>query len=130
MRQRGFSVGVALAVGSLMATASLGLLAPIVHAEQATTQKVDMKKEAKKDLRLVGNSETKKYHKASCTWAKKISKDNRVEFASAAEAKKAGYEPCKVCLGPTAGTKHAKPSTTSRTTPQPETKKKDATTGQ
>ncbi len=52
----------------------------------------------KKVMKFVGNSETKKFHKPSCEWAKKMNKENKVEFASTADAKKAGYEPCKVCL--------------------------------
>ncbi len=56
------------------------------------------KSAAKDTVKYIGNSDSKKYHKPSCDYAKKISKDNRVEFASAADAKKAGYKPCKVCL--------------------------------
>ena len=50
-------------------------------------------------VKLIGNSETKKFHKPSCELVKKITKGNKVGFASSAEAKKAGYEPCSLCLG-------------------------------
>jgi len=46
---------------------------------------------------LVGSKLSKKYHRPECRWAQKIGADNRVEFKDAAEAKAAGYSPCKVC---------------------------------
>ena len=66
-------------------------------APKATTSSVAPA--IKKVVRIIGNTETKKYHKPSCRWVKEMNKENRVAFASAAEAKKAGYEPCQVCLG-------------------------------
>lgn len=47
---------------------------------------------------LVGNSKTNKVHLATCEFAKKIAPRNRVEFADLADAKRRGYEPCRVCL--------------------------------
>jgi methylphosphotriester-DNA--protein-cysteine methyltransferase len=49
---------------------------------------------------LVGSKNSKKYHLASCQYAKKISASNLVKFKSAKEAKAAGYEACKVCKPP------------------------------
>jgi len=44
-----------------------------------------------------GSSRSKSYHLASCRYVKKTSKDYRIKFASAQEAKEAGYNPCEVC---------------------------------
>lgn len=49
----------------------------------------------------VGSSQSNKYHLVECKWAKKISSKNLVKFKTVAEAKKAGYVPCKVCKRPT-----------------------------
>jgi hypothetical protein len=46
---------------------------------------------------FVASKETKTYHRADCKFAAKIKDANRVTFATAAEAAKAGYKPCKVC---------------------------------
>jgi len=37
------------------------------------------------------------YHRPSCEWALKMSKRNRLFFASPAEAQSHGYRPCRVC---------------------------------
>ncbi len=50
-----------------------------------------------KAAKYVGSSESKKFHKADCPYVAKIAKENRVEFATIAEAEQAGYERCKVC---------------------------------
>ena len=47
--------------------------------------------------KVVGSKQAKKYHREDCAQVKKISKDNLVEFASAAEAKAKGYSPFKIC---------------------------------
>lgn len=46
---------------------------------------------------IVGNKESKTFHKADCKTAAKMKDANKAEFASAAEATKAGYKACKVC---------------------------------
>ncbi len=46
---------------------------------------------------FVGSRYSDKYHETSCTWAKSMSKDNRVWFSDAAEAEAAGYVPCPEC---------------------------------
>jgi hypothetical protein len=48
----------------------------------------------------VGSSQSNKYHLVDCKWAKRISPKNLVKFKTVAEAKKAGYVPCKVCKPP------------------------------
>ncbi|MEI6592970.1 MAG: Ada metal-binding domain-containing protein [Holophagaceae bacterium] len=46
---------------------------------------------------IVGNKESKTFHKADCKTAAKMKDANKAEFATAAEATKAGYKACKVC---------------------------------
>lgn len=46
---------------------------------------------------ILANKDSKTYHRADCKVAGKIKEANRVSFASAAEADKAGYKACKVC---------------------------------
>ena len=46
---------------------------------------------------LVGNKESKTFHKADCKNAAKMKEANKTTFATAAEATKAGYKACKVC---------------------------------
>ena len=91
--------------------------------ETTSGQKTEQKAEPKKVVRYVGSSQSKKYHKLACEWAKKISKDNRVEFASVSEARKAGYEPCRVCFPP-------KPSAVAAPAAPAATGTKPAKTGQ
>ncbi len=50
--------------------------------------------------KLVASKKSDKYHYPSCSAAKKISPANLVEFKSAAEARAAGYVPCKICKPP------------------------------
>ena len=37
------------------------------------------------------------FHLTSCRWAKKINRENLVEFATRDAAIKAGHRPCQVC---------------------------------
>jgi hypothetical protein len=46
---------------------------------------------------IVGNKNSKIYHRADCKAAAKIKDTNKTTFASAAEAAKAGFKPCKEC---------------------------------
>ncbi|HEX9082757.1 MAG TPA: Ada metal-binding domain-containing protein [Holophagaceae bacterium] len=46
---------------------------------------------------FVGNRDSKTFHRSGCTYVAKMKAANRVAFATAAEAAKAGYKPCKVC---------------------------------
>ncbi len=45
----------------------------------------------------IANSNSKKFHLSSCSYAAKMSESNKVFYKSRAEAIAAGYEPCKVC---------------------------------
>lgn len=43
------------------------------------------------------NKDSKVVHKADCKLAMKMKAENKVAFASKAEAEKAGYKACKIC---------------------------------
>ena len=45
----------------------------------------------------VGSATSDKYHRADCSYAKKIKPENRIIFSDVWEAREAGYSPCKVC---------------------------------
>lgn len=49
---------------------------------------------------VVGSKKSDKYHRPDCRWAKKITAANLITFRSPAEAKAAGYTPCKTCKPP------------------------------
>jgi len=49
-----------------------------------------------KKLPIKGNTKSKIYHKPSCKYYK--AKNTTVVFKTEAEAKKAGYRPCKKCF--------------------------------
>lgn len=46
---------------------------------------------------FVGNKDSKLCHKADCKAVAKMKDANKVTFASAADAQKAGYKACKMC---------------------------------
>ena len=46
---------------------------------------------------FLGNKDSKTLHKADCKMAIKLKPENKVTFATKAEAEKAGYKACKVC---------------------------------
>jgi len=46
---------------------------------------------------LVGSKTSKKYHLPDCSYAIKIKPENKIYFTNAEEARKQGYQPCKVC---------------------------------
>ena len=50
-----------------------------------------------KSAMFVGSKGSDKYHVPTCAMAQKITDANKVTFASADEAKKAGYSPCQIC---------------------------------
>ena len=49
---------------------------------------------------FVASKNATTYHYPTCRLAKKISEANLIKFANPAEAKKAGYQPCKTCKPP------------------------------
>ncbi len=46
---------------------------------------------------ILANKSSKVYHRADCKAVAKMKDANKTTFASAAEAAKAGYKPCKEC---------------------------------
>ncbi len=46
---------------------------------------------------FVGNKDSKLCHRADCKAVAKMKDANKVSFASAADAQKAGYKACKMC---------------------------------
>jgi hypothetical protein len=46
---------------------------------------------------FLGNKESKTFHKAECKLAAKMKAENKMSFATKAEAEKAGFKGCKVC---------------------------------
>jgi hypothetical protein len=79
-------------IGTLAAAAQAPRAAKKPAAPVASAPKV-----APKAAAFVGNKATKTFHRADCALAAKMKEANRVTFATAAEAAKAGYKPCKVC---------------------------------
>lgn len=47
--------------------------------------------------KYVASKNSNKYHKKSCSYAKKIKSKNKITFKSKSQAKKCGYKPCKKC---------------------------------
>ena len=45
----------------------------------------------------IGNSNSGKFHEASCKWGQKTAEHNRVYFKSRDLAVSQGYQPCKIC---------------------------------
>ncbi len=45
----------------------------------------------------IASSNSKKFHRSNCKWAKKIPKNNRVYFNKTIDARNQGYEACKDC---------------------------------
>lgn len=52
----------------------------------------------KKEIKYIGNKNTKKYHVPTCRFANEISEQNKVFFESKDEAISKGYSPCKNCI--------------------------------
>ncbi len=44
------------------------------------------------------SGKTKRYHRASCSTAKRFANETRIVFMSAAAASAAGYDPCRMCF--------------------------------
>lgn len=47
--------------------------------------------------RYVGSKNSDKYHRSTCPTAQRISSKNEIWFDDAADARRSGYVPCKVC---------------------------------
>ena len=68
---------------------------------KATSGKKETVKKAKAKVKhsysYVGNSNSGKFHRSTCTWAKRTASYNRVKLSSRSQAINWGYIPCKVC---------------------------------
>ena len=97
MKQR-VGVWVAMAVG--VAVAGQGAVG--VRAQEAVSKPSAMVGQQASapsaTLKIVASDTTKTYHRAACRFVGKIKPAHLVEFASADEAQKTGYTPCKTCL--------------------------------
>lgn len=93
-------LAILMALGLVCSSSGLVLSAP---AQQAAPAPAPAAKPAPKaapqkvEAGYRGNPESKIYHNSSCRYYK--SKSASKSFASPADAKAAGYRPCKVCKG-------------------------------
>ena len=78
---------------ALLCTASLVVVAQDSKAKPAPAPAA----KAAPAAAILGNRESKTFHKADCSTAAKMKEANKTAFATAAEATKAGYKACKVC---------------------------------
>jgi len=85
-----------LAVG-IFFMALAGLVVPVYAADTKVTADA-VKTVQKKATIYVASKDGKAFHVPGCALAKNIKPANLVKFKSKAEAEKAGYSACKVCL--------------------------------
>lgn len=96
-------LAILMILGLVCSSSGLALSAPAQQAAPAATAPAPVAKPAPKaapqkvEAGYRGNPESKIYHNSSCRYYK--SKSVRKTFASPADAKAAGYRPCKVCKG-------------------------------
>ena len=91
-------LAILMILGLVCSSSGLALSAPAQQAAPAPAAKPAPKAAPQKmEAGYRGNSESKIYHNSSCRYykGKSVSKT----FASPADAKAAGYRPCKVCKG-------------------------------
>ena len=69
-----------------------------ISPEQAASAPTNVEASASQG-RVVGSKNSDKYHLPDCPGAKQISEQNKIWFASIAEAEKAGYKPAANCPG-------------------------------
>ncbi|MDI9417938.1 MAG: thermonuclease family protein [Euryarchaeota archaeon] len=91
-------------VGSIPGLTSSGSAAKISTGSQdyisQETSSSNSQKVSSNNGPFVGSAKSDKYHYPSCSAAKKIKSSNLVTFSSSAEARGAGYVPCKICHPP------------------------------
>ena len=91
-------LAILMILGLVCSSSGLALSAPAQQAAPAPAAKPPPKAAPQKmEAGYRGNPESKIYHNSSCRYykGKSVSKT----FASPADAKAAGYRPCKVCKG-------------------------------
>ncbi len=47
---------------------------------------------------FIASKNSKKYHKITCSWANRISEENKIYFSSREEAEKLGFEAASCCV--------------------------------
>lgn len=96
-------IAILMVLGLVCSSSGLALSAPAQQAAPAATAPAPAAKSAPKaapqnvEAGYRGNPGSKIYHNSSCRYYK--SKSVNKTFASPADAKAAGYRPCKVCKG-------------------------------
>ncbi len=70
--------------------------ATIVDSTVLTVSK-NTPKSTPAEATYIGNSNTKKFHRITCSEIKKIKSSNKVNLSSRDSATKGGYIPCKKC---------------------------------
>lgn len=91
-------LAILMILGLVCSSSGLALSAPAQQAAPAPAAKPAPKAAPQKvEAGYRGNPESKIYHNSSCRYYK--SKSVSKTFASPADAKAAGYRPCKVCKG-------------------------------
>ena len=97
-------IAILMVLGLVCSSSGLALSAPAQQAAPAATAPAPAAKPAPKaapqkevEAGYRGNPESKIYHNSSCRYYK--SKSVSKTFVSPADAKAAGYRPCKVCKG-------------------------------
>lgn len=91
-------LAILMVLGLVCSSSGLALSAPAQQAAPAPAAKPAPKAAPQQvEAGYRGNPESKIYHNSSCRYykGKSVSKT----FASPADAKAAGYRPCKVCKG-------------------------------
>jgi hypothetical protein len=56
-------------------------------------------KKKKNSGMVIGGRRREVFHKPDCTYASYLYGSNRIEFEDSAEAREAGFIPCRICLG-------------------------------
>ena len=69
---------------------------PDSYHSYSNTQK-DTSSSSSSSGKYLGNSNSGKFHKITCTWGQKTAEHNRVYFKNRDTAISQGYKPCKVC---------------------------------
>ncbi len=81
-------------IGALLLVAGFLASAPAVLPQQPDAPP----KTQQREQVFYGSKRSNVYHRASCRYVARINSGNLISFSSRAEAQKAGYRPCKVCL--------------------------------
>lgn len=77
-----------------------GIWSMIPSGETAPGSAPDNSSTGTDKMDLWASRASDRYHLPSCRWAKQIEADNLMRFGSVHEARRAGYEPCRVCRPP------------------------------